>query len=133
MHRKFSKRWGIIPKSLPFEPFFWPPFCCQIKNGNFVVICNYVKIHGLHLCKKPFIYNFIELNKSNGIFQFNITIIFLGGEFLPDGKILPKNNILSNIPFSSKQKIAKNWKKIWNFAMFLLHIVQASSQDIKGF
>ncbi len=75
-------------------------------------MCNYVKIHGLHLCKKPFIYNFIELNKSNGVFQFNITKKNLWGEFLSDGKNFPKNNILSNIPPFFKTKNCQKLKKI---------------------
>jgi hypothetical protein len=52
-------------------------------------------------------------------------------EFASFGEMLFKRQILSNIPIFSRsfQKLKRNSKKI---SMFL-HIVQASSEDIKGF
>jgi hypothetical protein len=61
----FPKEEGSFPKVFPSKHFFGHHFVAnlKIKNGHFVVMCNYVKSHGLLLCKKPFIYNFIELKK----------------------------------------------------------------------
>jgi hypothetical protein len=113
----YPKGEGSFPKVFPLNHFFGHHFVAKlkIKNGDFVVMCNYVKIHGLHLCKKLFIYNFIELNKWNGIFQINITITFWWGWiFARWQKISQKITLYQIFPFFQKENCQK-LKKILKF------------------
>jgi hypothetical protein len=92
------------------------PKSCHISRKNQFVWSYYLDHGFLHVASIQWATAFTE---------------FYFCEFSSFGEMFFKRQILSNIPIFSRsfQKLKRNSKKI---SMFL-HIVQASSEDIKGF